>query len=457
MVSFDDEYAKIWDLLTGRSIGMLAFKQSARVVALSSKYQMLFAAVGQYIWGYDISKSNVLKPLAGHRGEIVSLSIQGDIMVSAAVNGSVCIWDLSSLECIQKYHIRQNITAAKTNSDKSILIIAYEDNAVAWDCRTGKLLDKITLSQYIPNMIEIGDAKIITCSNNGIVTIKKIADNTFSLIIRNELSEPIENFELLDYGKCKCSKPFSCSPHQHVAVSVNTKDSFNRWYIRFMCNGEVLSTLVEAPLVSLREIALTYAIKSGAILASIVPWEEKKRFLQLFYQTKFPIPSDKDDLDLSILTVGKPIKQIALTDSKGGRVNAKKDFLMQAQWSIHKAHHYAPYELCARTKDGIQYQWQLPFLCNSIEAMLSLPETSQTIKRTPSLARSDSYSEIPPARMRSLSTSAMSTTEGRILNISRKPILALYEEFSAQEYRVPGCLQYKAAIEDLHMITEQVH
>lgn len=316
MASFDSEYAKIWDLLTGECMAMLAFKQSVQSVALSSQYQKLFAAEGDSIFGYDFSKSEVVEPLEGHSGTIVSLSIIDGLMFSASDNGSVRIWDLSSHRCIQRYHIAQNIEAIKVDSGRQILVVVYKDNAVAWDCKTGKMLDKITMAQHIPSMIAIGCDKIISCSDKSIV-IQKITNYTFSLIIRNELNEPIENFELLDCEQRRFTKLSSFMPHEHKQVFVSSIDSFRDWYIRFMCNGEAVITRIDKPLVPLKEIVLTYNVRNGAILASIDTGVAKKRFLQLFYQKKLPIPSDKDDLELPILTVGKPIKKITLTDSKG--------------------------------------------------------------------------------------------------------------------------------------------
>jgi WD40 repeat protein len=459
MATLDNEYAKIWDLFTGRCTAILAFKQPVQSVALSNQYQKLFAAVGCSIFGYDFSKSEGFKPLERHSGTIVSLSIADGLMFSASDNGSVCVWNLSLHECIKKYYIEKNIEAIKVDSDRRILVVVYKDSAVAWDYKTGMMLDKITMSQHMPGMIAIGCDKIISCSDKSIVTIHKIADYTFSLIIRNELNEPIENFELLGCEQRSLTAFFSFQPHEHKRVSISSVDSFRDWYIRFMCNGETVITKIDKPLVPLKEIVLTYNIINGAILASIEPGGAKKRFLQLFYQKNFPIPSDKDDLELPILAVGKPIKKITLTDSKGGIVNAKRNFFMQAQWNIMKAHHYAPYELCVQAKDGTRYQWHIPFLFNGIEAMLSLPEEYHATmkKKTFRAFSDDSCSGIQSVRTRSLSAPCMRVVEEKVLNISRKPVFSLYKEVSAQEYRVPGCLQCQAEVADLHMIREQVH
>lgn len=157
---------------------------------------------------------------------------------------------------------------------------------------------------------------------------------------------------------------------------------------------------------------------------------------------------------------------------------------MQSQWNIVKSRHYAPYELRVQAKDDTQYLWLIPFLFNRIEAMLSLPEEyHSTIEKTTDHAFSDdsyagmlpvrrrsqsassmrvigdSFSVILPVRARSRGAPGMCVRKEQALNISGKPIFSLYEEISAQEYRVPGCriIIPQTGIGDLHISGETVH
>lgn len=76
------------------------------------------------IW--NLSNYNKVITLEGHEQWVWDLdfTVDSSFIVSASSDGSACLWDIESGECVRKYQI----TGAKTVSAITLLDVGIDDN-----------------------------------------------------------------------------------------------------------------------------------------------------------------------------------------------------------------------------------------------------------------------------------------------------------------------------------------
>eukprot|EP01065_Artemidia_motanka_P001017 TRINITY_DN1047_c0_g1_i2.p1 TRINITY_DN1047_c0_g1~~TRINITY_DN1047_c0_g1_i2.p1 ORF type:complete len:1003 (+),score=284.70 TRINITY_DN1047_c0_g1_i2:94-3009(+) len=102
-----DKTARKWDLATGevRSI----FKgptYPSRAIALTGKH--LYTAAFCEIRQWDLLTTATIRGLRGHKKQITSLVVHGDGLLSAAKDGLVCVWNLTTCTCDREVMAHEN-------------------------------------------------------------------------------------------------------------------------------------------------------------------------------------------------------------------------------------------------------------------------------------------------------------------------------------------------------------
>lgn len=418
LATVDNCLVKVWDISSGNCLSIIYFLKQVDAITLSATKNLFFASVDKEIIVWDIKNNRQVSALSGHENSISALVIQDSMLWSASYDGTVRYWDIASGNCVKILNIGVQIEDIGFSLDNHSLIICSKGLILAYDVYTGTLIDQIFLPYSLSKKMAIYGNKIIAGGDMGLVRFLEIADYKFIVRVQNELNYPVEQIKLFDRFKRLCNKPCSCEAYKHLQIDVSCRDTLERYALQFTYSGEVLGCCPQGSLIDVKDLVFTYDIKSGGLMLQIATLprtaasgNDLSWVAYTIKSTSLHLPTDATDLALPVYTVGKEIKSISLSDSKGNTVHAEKDAYVSSLWNILKSHHYAPYLLKAETDDMV-YHWQVPFLCEENELMLYMPSRSIVAEKQDIKPIQDSF-----------------------IN----PMLMLYmeEESSIQQYKVP--------------------
>jgi WD40 repeat protein len=167
----DDETIKLWDVTTGvqlRSItghsdgiNSLAFSPDGKMLASGSDDETI------KLW--DVATGEELRSIEGNSSFITSVAFSpdGKTLASASYSGPIKLWDMAtSTEVRSLAGLYVGARAVVYSPDgtllASVLSRGFPGGIVAvWDLRTGKLLQNITYSEWVPSVVFSPDGEIL--------------------------------------------------------------------------------------------------------------------------------------------------------------------------------------------------------------------------------------------------------------------------------------------------------
>lgn len=435
LITVSGSDVKVWNIASGDLITEKNFTAPVGAVSVSEFNGFCFVAIGCDVYCLKLESNDLVAEFHGHEMPVVALVSKGSILVSGSSDGVVCLSDTIS-GSVKKIDV---VSGLQLLGASNCVLLAFSGDTCRAYNWSGTLLDSAQLLLSDSQIVATGGNRVFCGDSAGNFCIKRLADYKVPVSLYNFTDRQVENISIFDYYKCCCNKPVSCESYGHVQSRISCLDALRNGFLRFTYGDKTLCYTLKGLLVGLREVAIAFDIVSGDLVLQAehcpVGGERKEPQFFSYAWKKFPAYMADRCLKLPIYTIGKAFKSIILSNNKGEEFVAKKDKALGSLWKVKVLHPLAPraethYDFRATT-DNATYRWQVPFLCEQTELLLSVPQLSDQQEK---------------AYVRSKKERLVNSCEhGRAglfapmqgASSFMEPFLVLYTEFPCQRYQVP--------------------
>ena len=178
-----DAFVRIWSTNTPDLLQMsLSHNHSVTAIAIDSLHEyILTGCMDNTIQVFNFKYQKIIQ-LEGHMKGVISLTLDGDLLISGSWDGCARVWDLKTFECIRMFEGHENgVNVLALGEGK--LITTSTGEAInnkpcnfrirIWDLHEGTLLhDPIDDHEAsIRCIAKVNNFGFITCSNDGTVKL----------------------------------------------------------------------------------------------------------------------------------------------------------------------------------------------------------------------------------------------------------------------------------------------
>ena len=178
-----DAFLRVWDTSTPDLLRMsLSHNHTVTAVAIDHAHQYIVTGcMDCLIRIYNFSYQEVIQ-LEGHSKGVISLTFDGDYLISGSWDGCARIWDLRTFDCIRMFEGHENgVNVLSIGEGKLITTSTGEaiDNKPCnfririWDIHAGTLL-RAPIEDHtasIRSIAKVDHFGFVTCSNDGTVKL----------------------------------------------------------------------------------------------------------------------------------------------------------------------------------------------------------------------------------------------------------------------------------------------
>lgn len=203
--SSKDKTIKVWSTKNGALLKKLDFSfEVIRIILNHDESGLIVGGIQGQIELVDLN-SDVRKPLEGHKSVVRDLVLvsEGTLLVSCSQDSRILLWNLNTLECIEKgtSHDKEVFSLAVSSNEEILYSCGNEDRVISWHLKRLSKIEEVTIPglgsclKLSPsdNRLYVGlqSGEILVHDTNKLTLLKKMvghSDRVTSIWLNNSQS-----------------------------------------------------------------------------------------------------------------------------------------------------------------------------------------------------------------------------------------------------------------------------